>query len=193
MLAAARFTAAGEIGYPSDMTSPPSLPRVIAILLPLVLCAACSGNTTATDGPSQANPLDTEEAAVITALNMVRTAAGAPMVTQCTSLNTSASAHSDDMRDNDYLSDVPPSNPASTVRSRGCAAGYTPACTGTIPMAELVAQGYGTGGETVTQWQMDMTAGPILVEKSFTVAGVGRSQGADNEWWSLDLASDACP
>jgi uncharacterized protein YkwD len=172
------------------MRSPSSLLPVIAVFVALLPCAGCSGNTTATDGPSQANPLDTEESAVITALNMVRVQAGAPTVTACTSLNVSASAHSDDMRDNEYLSDTPPSNPASTVRTRGCAAGYAPACTGTIPMAELVAEGFGTGGETVMQWQMDSTANPILVEMSFHVAGIGRAQGADNEWWALDLASD---
>ncbi len=167
--------------------------RAIAVLVPLSLCAACGGNTSAVDAPSQANPLDAEESDVIYELNSLRTAAGVPVVTVCSSLNVSASAHSDDMRDNDYLSDTPPTNPASTVRTRACTAGYAPACTGTIPMAELVAEGYGTGAETVMQWQMDSTAGPILVEAPFVVAGVGRSQGATNQYWALDLAATADP
>lgn len=167
------------------------LRRAIALALPLAL-PACTGSTTDPDLPSDPK-LDLEEQAVIQSLNSLRSSQGLPTVTACVSLNVSASAHSDDMRDNGYLDESPPGNPSSTVRTRACTAGYTPACSGTIPMGELVAEGFGTGAETVTQWQNDMTAGPILVNPAFIVAGVGRSIGATAQTWTLDLASVADP
>jgi uncharacterized protein YkwD len=166
------------------LTSFPRATAVLAFALPL---SACQGTTTAFGGPSQANPLDSEESSVIQSLNMLRMGKGLPQVAVCFSLNVSASAHSDDMRNKMYLSDVSPDG--STVRTRGCMNGYTPACTGMIPMAELVAEGFGTGAETLSQWAADPTAGPILIEAPFVVAGCGRSIGADNERWTLDLAS----
>jgi uncharacterized protein YkwD len=168
----------------------PSFSRSAAVLLPLVL-AACNGSTTAVGGPSQANPLDPEENAAIAQVNVLRVMAGAPQVTVCASLNVSASAHSDDMRDNNYLAEMSPDG--STVRTRACKAGYTPSCTGNLPMAELVAEGSGTGAETVAQWANDATAGPILVQKDLVVAGIGRSFGVDNERWTLDFASVTDP
>jgi uncharacterized protein YkwD len=160
----------------------------MALALPLAL-AACNGTTTAYGGPSQANPLDSEENDVLLQLNILRSQKGVSQVAVCFSLNVSASAHSDDMRDNMYLSDVSPID-GSTVRTRACKAGYAAACPpATIPMAELVAEGNGTGAMTLAQWATDTTAGPILTEAPFVEAGVGRSIGADNERWTLDLAS----
>src|SRR5262249_9218430 len=94
-----------------------------------------------------------------------------------------------DMRDNEYLSDMSPSG--TTVRTRACSAGYAPSCAGAPPMAELVAEGSGTGAETVMQWQTDAVAGPILVQVDLFVVGIGRSQGVNNEYWTMDFASSS--
>jgi uncharacterized protein YkwD len=163
-----------------------------AVLVLFSALAACNGSTTATGGLSPANPLDSEESAAILQINAIRMMASVPQVTVCFSLNVSASAHSDDMRDNNYLAEVSPAD-GSTVRTRACKAGYTPSCSGNIPMAELVAEGSGTGAETVAQWATDTTAGPILVQKDLVLAGIGRSIGVDNERWTLDLASVSDP
>jgi uncharacterized protein YkwD len=163
--------------------------RAAVLVLPLAL-AACNGSVAA-GGPSSPS-LDTEELAALAQINVLRGTAAVPLVTACTSLNVSASAHSDDMRDNGYLAEMSPVD-GSTVRTRACKAGYAPSCTGNIPMAELVAEGSGTGAATVAQWAMDGTAGPILVQKDLVLAGIGRSIGADNERWTLDLASVADP
>jgi uncharacterized protein YkwD len=173
------------------MKHAPSFPLAIALALPLAL-TACNGNTTANLAPTPGNPLDPEENAIVFQLNALRAQKGLSQVTACFSLNVSAAAHSDDMRDNNYLSDVSPTD-MSTVRTRACTFGYKAACGTSIPMAELVAEGNGTGNETFAQWESDMTAGPILVEPPFVVVGLGRSIGADNERWTLDLASMTDP
>lgn len=178
------------IGYHGGMSLDAFFRRVLFVL-PFSL-AACSGTTAGFGGASQANPLDAEENSVVQQLNLLRQSAGVSQVSVCTSLNVSASAHADDMRDGMYLSDVSPTT-GSDVRSRACAAGYSAACGTTIPMAELVAEGYGTGAQTVDQWHTDPTAGPILVQAGFVVVGVGRSLAADNERWTLDLSSVADP
>ena len=163
----------------------------LALTLPLAL-VACSGNTTSPNDPSDPT-LDVEENAVAQGLNTLRTSKGIAMVSVCTSLNVSASGHSDDMRNNDYLNDISPID-NSDVRSRGCKAGYSAACPpATIPMAELVALGYGTGAETLAQWAGDGTAAPILLNPQFKVMGVGRSIGAGYQKWTLDLASNTDP
>ena len=171
-----------------------SLRTAAVLAMPLGL-AACDGTTAADDGPSQANPLDSEESAAIVAINALRASQSppAPSVAVCSALNVSASAHSDDMRDNGYLAESPPNDPASTVRTRACSAGYTPACSGSLAMGELVASGYGTGQDTVSGWDNDTTAKPILLNPVFIVAGIGRSLGANIETWTLDLAAATDP
>ncbi len=167
-------------------------PALLALSLGL---AACSGSTTSANLPSIANPLDSDRDDVMAQLNVLRLAAGVPIANDCYTLNISASAHSDDMRDNNYLSDVAPDG--STVRTRACSAGYEAACgAATIPMAELVAQGFATGEDTVNQWAADMTSDPILINAQLTWVGVGRSIGATAQYWTLDMASvddPSCP
>jgi uncharacterized protein YkwD len=140
-------------------------------------------------GPSGANPLDSEESALISALNKLRADAGiAAPVLVCSSLNTSASAHADDMRDNAYLSDT--GQDSSTPRTRGCAAGYKPACNDTsTAMAETVASGIVTGAETLPQWEKDDTTKSLLVNPALTVVGLGRSLQGDVPVWAMDMAS----
>jgi uncharacterized protein YkwD len=140
-------------------------------------------------GPSEANPLDAEESALISALNSFRAEAGiAAPVLVCKSLNVSASAHADDMRDNAYLSDT--GQDSSTPRSRGCAAGYKPACdTASTGMAETVASGIVAGKETLPQWEKDDTTKSLLLNPALNVIGLGRAIQGDVPVWAMDLAS----
>jgi uncharacterized protein YkwD len=169
--------------------------RAAAVLALSFGLAACGSSVAAADGPSQANPLDSEESALIVALNALRASQSppAPPVAVCFSLDVSAAAHSDDMRDNDYLAASPPGDPQSTVRTRACSAGYTPACSSDLAMAELVASGYGTGDDTLSGWESNATSDPLLLDPVFIVGGVGRSIGAATETWTLDLAAKADP
>jgi uncharacterized protein YkwD len=163
--------------------------RSVLLVLPLAL-AACNGTTGLP--ATIANPLDPERAAAVAELNSIRASAGVSQLTVCASLNVSASGHSDDMRDNNYLAEVSPLT-GSDVRTRACSAGYNTACASSNPMAELVAEGYSSGAQTITQWQADATSGPILTKAGMTVVGMGRSVGADNVFWTLDLSSATDP
>jgi uncharacterized protein YkwD len=161
------------------------------VLLSLGL-SACDGSLTASDAPSIANPLDAERSAAVAEVDAVRAAHSPPAaaLTVCASLNVSASAHSDDLRDNSatLMLGSPGSN-GSTPRQRACSAGYEPACTDTPAMGEVVADGNATGTATADQWATDPVAGPLLVNPAFIVVGVGRSEGADGWYWTMDLAS----
>jgi len=157
-----------------------------SLSLPL---GACGGSTTASDAPSIANPLDADRSAAVHQLNVLRQMAGVPLATNCVSLNVSASAHSDDMRNNGYLNDVAPDG--STVRTRACTAGYAPGCVASTSMAELVAEGYASGEDTVNQWDADPTSGPLLVNPGLVWVGVGRAIGATDQYWTLDMAGTA--
>jgi len=170
------------------------LPATLTVALALLaFVTGCNGSTTCDCGPTTANPLDGDSSEIVQQLNMTRAAAGAPTVAVCFSLDVSAAGHSDQMRDDNYLAEVSPVD-ASTVRSRACAAGYTAACNGsTIPMAELVAEGNGTGDSTYAQWSTDAMAQPNLVNPEFIVVGVGHSIGTMNEYWTLDLSSKTDP
>ncbi len=164
-----------------------------SVLAPLALAlglfAAGCGDVQSIPGPSEANPLDAEESALIAGLNKIRADAGITTpVLVCASLNVSAAAHADDMRDNAYLSDA--GQDGSTPRSRGCAAGYKPACDDTTTaMAEAVASGLVTGAETLPQWEKVEKTKALLLNPALSVVGVGRALQGDVPTWALDLAS----
>src|SRR3954469_9916562 len=144
------------------MNARASFPLVV-LAFALVAC----GGTDLPSGPSQANPPDAEESSVVFSLNQLRGTSGITQVTVCTSLDVSASKHSDDMRDKMYLSDMSPDG--TTARQRACDASYTPACTGDLAMAELVASGNATGKDTFLQWVNDKQSNPILMNPNLTV------------------------
>jgi uncharacterized protein YkwD len=173
------------------MAAHASFVRAGALLLAIGL-PACAG-TVGADGPSPANPLDEYENALIYELNQVRTAAGiAAPVVLCTSLNVSAAAHSDDMRDKAYLSDQAPDG--SSVRSRACTAGYTPGCNASEAMAELVASGIDDGKATVMKWASDPMSNAVMTSTTLLVAGTGRTMNLDGlAYWTLDLADKDDP
>ena len=165
-------------------------PSVLAsFALVLGLFAAGCGDVQSNPGPSEANPLDAEESALIAGLNKLRADAGITTpVLVCASLNVSAAAHADDMRDNAYLSDT--GQDGSTPRSRGCAAGYKPACDDTTTaMAETVASGLVTGAETLPQWEKDAKTKELLLNPALSVVGIGRALQGDVPTWAMDLAS----
>jgi uncharacterized protein YkwD len=138
------------------------------------------------DKVSPANPLDAFESELIVGLNNLRKGAGVPEVQVCASLNVATSAHSDDMRDNNYLSDVAPDK--STTPTRACDAGYEPGCKGTAAMVEFIAKGHGEGDLTLEQWKKEPESSVLLTKPEFVVAGVGRALGADQPIWTLDMA-----
>ena len=138
------------------------------------------------DKVSVANPLDAFESDLVVQLNALRSGAGVPVLKVCASLNVATSAHSDDMRDKNYLSDVAPDK--STTPTRACDAGYEPACIGSAGMTEFIAKGHGEGTETLAQWKAEPESGVTLTKPEFVVVGVGRSLGADQPIWTLDMA-----
>jgi len=161
------------------------VPVLVTLALGL-LTASCSTVEYA-DSVSQANPLDNAESDLVGALNDHRTAAGVPVVKACATLNQSASAHSDEMRDKGYLKDIGPDG--STAVTRACEAGFSAACDGSVGMAELLAKGFAGGAETLEQWKMDAATQPVLVNPDFKTLGVGRSMGGETAIWTLDLAA----
>ena len=151
------------------------------------------GSEVGRDGPSPANPLDPVETTLVSELNGARAEVGAPPVTVCRSLNVSAAAHSDEMRDNRYLNDV--GVDGSTPRDRACDAGYKPACDNVF-MAELVASGSADPVHTVGQWKGDAASSKALLDPGLRVAGVGVSYGEEEPVWTVDLGGDddpSCP
>ena len=154
------------------------------------LCVvACSGSTEdgTPPGPSQANPLDAEESAMVQAVNDLRAESGVQMVKDCATLNVSASKHSDDMRDQGYLADVAPDG--STPRTRACEAGYQAGCSQTTALAELVASGIATAEGSLGQWTKQESTTKILVDPGLVALGVGRADGGESPYWTLDFGS----
>jgi uncharacterized protein YkwD len=164
------------------------LVRDFQFLTYFVVALAITGCTSVeyADKVSVANPLDPFELDVRDQLNALRTTAGVPALTVCASLNVATSAHSDDMRDKNYLSDVGPDK--STTPTRACDAGYQPACVGTAAMVEFIAKGHGEGTNTLDQWKADPKSSALLTAPEFVVMGLGRSLGADYPIWTLDMA-----
>lgn len=168
---------------------------LLFVVMSVGLLANAACGSVSVPGASQANPLDAEENQAVVDINMFRTQNMLGTLTVCTVLNTVASAHSDDMRDNGYLDDN--SQDGTTPRQRACAAGFMPACSMSTSYAELVASGNATGDGATMQWEMDSTTMPILLNDSpppgFVVLGVGRSIGGDQPLWSVDMASATDP
>lgn len=167
-----------------------SLGSILAVILPaLALAPWAVGCSTVeyADSVSQANPLDAVESDLVGRLNDMRTKAGVPVLKVCATLNQSASAHSDDMRDKGYLKDVGPDG--STTVTRACEAGFSAACEGTLGMAELLAKGNASAAPTLEQWAADTGTQPVLVDAGFVTLGVGRSMGGETAIWTLDLAA----
>jgi uncharacterized protein YkwD len=138
------------------------------------------------DKVSPANPLDEFEQDLVNKLNELRQGAGVPTLAVCASLNVATSAHSDDMRDKNYLSDIAPDK--STTVTRACDAGFEPACLGVPAMIEFIANGHGEGSVTLDQWKMDPASGVELTRPEFVVVGVGRALGGDKPIWTMDMA-----
>jgi uncharacterized protein YkwD len=147
---------------------------------------ACSGSADVVPtGPSQANPLDSDEQSMLAAINSLRAGDGVGQITGCATLNVSASAHSDDMRDTGYLKDVAPDG--STPRQRACEAGYQSACAETMAMAELVASGNYAADLTLDQWTKDAGTRALLVNPDLLAVGIGLSVGGDSPIWTVDF------
>jgi len=139
-------------------------------------------------GPSEANPLDAEESRLVYDLNRAREDAGiAQIAIVCSVLNTTASAHSDEMRDTGVLSDK--GADGSTPRSRACDAGYASACDGSATIAEVIGSGYEDGKASFANWLNDEPTKAVLLDPQYVTLGIGRSLGGTKPIWTLDLAS----
>jgi uncharacterized protein YkwD len=159
--------------------------QFLAYFLVALTTTGCSSVEFA-DKVSQANPLDEFEQDLVNKLNELRQGVGAPTLAVCASLNIATSAHSDDMRDNNFLSDVAPDK--STTPIRACEAGFQPACLGIPAMIEFIANGHGEGSVTLEQWKKDAQSSVELVRPEFVVVGVGRALGGEKPIWTMDLA-----
>jgi len=166
-----------------------SLLRAAAVASALVATACTS--TSFSGGPSDP-ALDPEENDVVYELNRRREDAGiAATFLACTSLNASASAHSDDMRDKSYLDAT--GIDGSTVRTRACKAGYQPGCSDTSAMAELVGNGLDTGKEIAAQWADSAQGSAVVLDPTLLVIGIARAVGDNGTWWTLDIGATDDP
>ena len=154
----------------------------------MVATAACSGNSSneVDAGPSQANPLDAEESALLQQINDHRASNSITPVRQCATLNESASQHADDMRDKGYLDDA--GQDGSKPRERACDAGYKTGCDQTA-FAELVASGVEDASATLGQWTKATNTNDILLNPELGVAGIGRSLGGEVPYWAVDFGT----
>jgi uncharacterized protein YkwD len=153
------------------------------------LAVGCGDDTNVAQygGPSQANPLDDEERALLDELNRARTDAGAAALTECAVLNESATWHSDDMRDNDFTADT--GTDESLPRERACSAGYEPAC-GNAGFAEVIGVGSRSGALMFDALDDDPDSALILLDVSLVVVGVGRSLGGEGGRWTIDMGTE---
>lgn len=123
---------------------------------------------------------------MLTALIGYRDKNSIAAVANCASLNVSASAHSDDMRDHAYpVSDT--GQDGSTVQTRSCKAGYQGGCGATVAMAELVSSGISDPDAIITQWSGDAKTNTILLNPALLVVGVGQGFGAAPPVWTVDF------
>ena len=161
--------------------------RLLVLIALATASTACGDSQEADTAPgiSQANPLDAEESALLDELNALRADRGVDPVRACTSLNISASKHSDDMRDRGYSDTTSPDG--STPTSRACDAGYQAGCDPAAVIAEFFAYGNTTGSGTLGQWTQDPGDADSLAATEHAVLGVGRSLAGDSAVWSLDL------
>lgn len=158
----------------------------------VLLAAACGGNVEIDTeyATSRDNPLDPEEKTLFDALLRRRAAADLGPLSLCPALNSSASRHADDMRDQRYLSET--GKDGSSVRQRSCEAGYAPGCVETNTMGEVVSSGLVDPVKVDEQWANDATTRAIVLNPVFTVVGIGKSEGAVPAVWAVDLGSAAC-
>jgi uncharacterized protein YkwD len=168
------------------MRTDPGALSLLAIAAALLAGCGDSGHAETVPGRSQANPLDQQETALLQAVNDLREQHGTPAVRACTTLNVSASLHSDDMRDRNYTDADGPDG--STPTSRACDAGYQAACEMGANVAEMVATGPLDGGAALAKWTEDPGSTANIVDEAHEAVGIGRAPSGDASVWTLDLA-----
>lgn len=139
---------------------------------------------------SQANPLDADEAALLDALNARRASAGLGLLVECPALNSSASLHVDDMRDQSYLTETAPDG--STVRSRACEAGYEPACNKSTAMGEALSRGLDDPAAIAEQLTASSITSVIVLNPDYQAVGVAHAEVASPPVWAIDLGAGPC-
>jgi uncharacterized protein YkwD len=152
-------------------------------------CIACgpSADPVVEITPSEANPLDSEEALLVELVNDRRSMAGVAPVSPCAALNVAAAAHCDDMLENGFLGND--GSDGSSPRSRACDAGYTPACDdASASIGQLVAEGNPSAAVALDSWEGEDEMG-LLLAPSMVVAGVGRARLEPEARWTVVLAT----
>lgn len=120
--------------------------------------------------------------AVVSEVNRRRSEEGCAAVRLRTSLDRAAQAHSSDMAAHRLLTHTGTDGSAPENRMR--TAGYRPVATG-----ETIEIGPADAGAAVAAWMAGPPHRAILLTCRYTDAGVGRTDGPDGAWWTLDLAS----
>lgn len=131
--------------------------------------------------------LDEEEQRFLELLNQHRANNGARPVTACASLNRSAQAHSEDMRDQDYFAHQ--GLDGSSPSSRACDACFG-SC-GSTGFGENIAAGNSSAEGTFDQWLNSSGHNANMLRDSYVVVGLGRATGggAYGTYWTNVFAT----
>lgn len=158
-----------------------------ALVSALVIAPLPAARTAhAAEPPASAPPSHQRAAGVVTdvlaGINRHRAAAGCRPVRAQAALNRSARAHSRDMAGHQRLqhSGANGSSPRERMRAHGFRAAYA---------GEAIARGADGAGSVVSLWMDSPSHHDLILTCRFTHAGVGRADGPDGPWWTLDLAS----
>lgn len=150
-------------------------------------CPNCAGAGPATTA------LDAEEQAFLTIINQYRAQNGKGPLDGCVSLHRAAQGHSEDMRDQNYVSHV--GLDGSTPPDRACAACYEWGCDPLFGVGENLAAGNADAQSTFNQWKASPGHNMNMLNGSFTVIGIGRATGGGQYgvYWTTLFGVDSEP
>ncbi|MCC5868443.1 MAG: CAP domain-containing protein [Gammaproteobacteria bacterium] len=145
----------------------------------------CRGASDATIG------LDAEEQAFLQIINNHRVQNRLGTVRACTSLNRAAQGHSEDMRDQNYLSHVSLDGRSPGVRA--CEACYERGCHSGV--GENIAAGSAGAQATFDQWRSSPEHNANMLNGSYTVIGIGRATGGGQYgvYWTVKFGAQDEP
>lgn len=149
-------------------------------------CGACSVCAGASDETAQ---LDATEQAFLSLLNDHRADEGLGALLNCTSLSRSAQGHAEDMRDENYFSNIGKDGSASY--DRACSACYEGGCGPQVAFAEVIGAGYATANDMMDAFKSKDGTNDILLLSGMVRVGIGRATGGGDygTYWVVDLAS----
>jgi uncharacterized protein YkwD len=140
-----------------------------------VASSSASSSSSSSGGGGGEASLDPEEQSFLVTLNDYRAQNGLGPLSACSSLNSAAQLHSEDMRDNNYFSHTGLNG--SSPWDRSCLAGYLLGCGPQTAMGENLAAGNSTATATFGQWKNSPGHNANMLGSSFVVIGIGRATG----------------